>query len=136
MLVIYNKEKLITELRTFPLESTSPNIFHPDQDFKVLSKGLNKIKLEETTTGDLKVPDNFKELVREIELEGLSSELRDERNSLLAELDKLISNPIRYNELPEEHKSLVTKYRKDLLDLPQQEGFPEEVEFPTKPAFI
>jgi hypothetical protein len=54
-------------------------------------------------------------------------------NRLREEVDPLISNPIRFSELPIEKQNEWTVYRTALLNIPQQEGFPHEIEWPTKP---
>lgn len=56
------------------------------------------------------------------------------RNSKLnGEVDPIISNSIRFNELPVEKQDAWKAYRKALLDISLQEGFPLEIEWPTKP---
>ena len=65
-----------------------------------------------------------------------SSEIRQQRDQLLSELDVVVSNPLRYAEFSEEEKSQLAAYRQALLDVPQQEGFPNDVEWPSKPDFI
>lgn len=61
---------------------------------------------------------------------------RAERDNLLTELDKFISNPLRYSSLTKTQKDKVSEYRQLLLDVPQQEGFPLVIEWPVKPEFI
>ena len=39
-------------------------------------------------------------------------------------------NPIRWGTLSEAEKDKWTKYRQELLDIPQQEGFPFKVVWP------
>lgn len=67
---------------------------------------------------------------------GLDVATRIKRDSLLSELDLVIANPLRWNEFTKEQQKELSKYRQDLLDVPQQEGFPENVVFPDKPDFI
>ena len=62
-----------------------------------------------------------------------SSAIRQQRDHLLSELDVVVSNPLRYAELSEEEKSQVAAYRQALLDVPQQEGFPNETIWPVNP---
>lgn len=61
---------------------------------------------------------------------------RARRDGLLTELDKVVSNPLRYDTLTVEQKNVLSTYRDDLLDVPQQEGFPDDVKFPKKPEFL
>ena len=65
----------------------------------------------------------------------LAASLRAQRNSKLAlEVDPIVSNPLRWNELTEAKQTEWAQYRTDLLDVPQQSGFPNTVTFPTKPT--
>jgi hypothetical protein len=64
----------------------------------------------------------------------LASGIRGQRNNLLAtEVDPLVTNPLRWAELTEAQQAAWTQYRRDLLDLTAQAGFPNEVVWPTKP---
>ena len=63
----------------------------------------------------------------------LSEQLRMERDGLLAELDAFVGNPLRWGSLSAEQKNALGVYRQDLLDVPQQDGFPNTVVWPTKP---
>lgn len=67
------------------------------------------------------------------ESELLAVEVRGERDRLLRELDVVVSNPLRYSEFSEEVKLELATYRQALLDVPQQEGFPDEVIWPANP---
>ena len=89
----------------------------------------------------------------EIENNELASDIRKERDKLLAETDKEMAFDRLGFEIPEEitattiltviknlFKTISTicngemaKYRQALRDIPQQEGFPHNVVFPTKP---
>jgi hypothetical protein len=65
----------------------------------------------------------------------LSAELRSERDQKLAqEVDPIITNPLRWAELTEVKQAEWTQYRTDLLNLPNQVGFPNTVTWPTKPS--
>ena len=65
----------------------------------------------------------------------LAASLRAQRDSKLAlEVDPIVSNPLRWNELTEAKQTEWAQYRTDLLDVPQQSGFPNTVTFPTKPT--
>lgn len=65
--------------------------------------------------------------------EALEAEVRIQRDFLLAEMDQVISNQIRFNAMSSEQQNEWTTYRQALLDVPQQSGFPETVSWPTKP---
>ncbi len=65
----------------------------------------------------------------------LAARIRLERDSKLAlEVDPIVSNSLRFNELSEAKQTKWSQYRTDLLNVPQQSGFPNTVEFPTKPT--
>ena len=50
------------------------------------------------------------------------------------DVDVIINNPLRWAELSSDKQTEWTKYRTDLLNVPQQSGFPHNVTFPTKPS--
>mgnify|MGYP000214986060 FL=1 len=65
----------------------------------------------------------------------LAEESRAERdNKLIKEVDPLVTNPIRWAELTDAKQAEWTQYRTDLLNLPDQAGFPNTVTWPTKPT--
>ena len=64
----------------------------------------------------------------------LAASIRGQRNNLLrTEVDPLVTNPLRWAELTEAQQAAWTQYRRDLLDITAQAGFPTEVVWPTKP---
>ena len=64
----------------------------------------------------------------------LSASIRLQRDQkLIEEVDPIVSNPLRWAELTEAKQTEWTQYRLDLLNLPQQSGFPNTVTWPTKP---
>jgi hypothetical protein len=67
--------------------------------------------------------------------EALSGGLRLQRDDMLAnEVDPIVTNPLRWAELTDAKQAEWTQYRTDLLNLPEQSGFPNTVTWPTKPA--
>ena len=65
----------------------------------------------------------------------LAAILRFERDQKLAyEVDPLVTNPLRWAELTDAKQAEWTQYRTDLLNLPDQSGFPNTVSWPTKPT--
>lgn len=61
-----------------------------------------------------------------------AAHIRNKRNEILARnVDSM--NPIRWESMSAEKKAEWEKYRLALLDIPQQEGFPFNVTWPTKP---
>ena len=63
----------------------------------------------------------------------LSEELRMEREGLLAEVDVIAGNALRWASLSAEEQNAWAVYRQALLDVPQQAGFPNDVVWPVKP---
>ena len=56
---------------------------------------------------------------------------RDKR--LENEVDPIVTNPLRWADLTTEKQNEWTQYRTDLLNVPQQAGFPNTINWPTKP---
>ena len=56
------------------------------------------------------------------------------RNGLLSEVDRV--NPLWYASLSTEQQTQLADYRQALLDVPAQSGFPANVVWPTKPAWL
>jgi hypothetical protein len=68
-----------------------------------------------------------------VDLEKLAEIVRLERDNLLSSyVDKL--NGPRWDSIDQEQKDIWMQYRQDLLDVPQQEGFPTNVVWPTRPT--
>lgn len=65
----------------------------------------------------------------------LAASLRAQRDDkLVNEVDPLVTNPLRWAELTDVKQAEWTQYRTDLLNLPEQAGFPNTVTWPTKPT--
>lgn len=58
---------------------------------------------------------------------------RKKRNMLLKKYVDSI-NPMKWESLSEEQKTAWTTFRRALLDIPQQEGFPNTIVWPEKPS--
>lgn len=67
------------------------------------------------------------------QLVGEGVEVRAMRDRLLADIDLIISNPLRWADMPNQERTKWTQYRRDLLDVPQQQGFPLNVIWPNPP---
>lgn len=59
--------------------------------------------------------------------------IRAQRSKRLYAVDKVVSNPLRWAELTAEKQTEWAQYRRDLLDITDQAGFPHNVTWPTKP---
>lgn len=57
--------------------------------------------------------------------------IRQNRDNALKELDAIVSNPLRWNSYSDTQKSQVAQYRQALLDIPQQAGFPNTIDWPS-----
>jgi len=64
----------------------------------------------------------------------LAASLRGQRDQkLVEEVDPIVTNPLRWGELTDAKQAEWTQYRTDLLNLPEQSGFPDTVTWPVKP---
>lgn len=63
----------------------------------------------------------------------LAASVRAERDALLLEVDAVAGNALRWAALDAETQAAWAIYRQALLDVPQQDGFPADVVWPTKP---
>jgi len=59
---------------------------------------------------------------------------RYERDRRLADLDTMVSNPLRWASFTSEQQTALAAYRQALLDVPQQAGFPLTARWPEFPA--
>ena len=60
---------------------------------------------------------------------------RAERDRQLTQnVDPIVSNALRWNDLTDEQKTIWTDYRTALLGVPQQSGFPQNINWPTPPS--
>ena len=65
----------------------------------------------------------------------LEANLRSQRDQkLVEELDPIVTNPLRWAELTSDKQTEWTQYRTDLLNVPQQSGFPNTISWPDKPV--
>ena len=67
--------------------------------------------------------------------ERAAKKARKQRDAILsAEVDPIVSNPLRWAALTAEQQQAWADYRQALLDIPQQAGFPHDIIWPTKPT--
>ena len=67
----------------------------------------------------------------QLEKEILSLDVRLERNKILSDTDHLIQSDY---PISDEKKQEIKVYRQALRDIPQQDGFPDNIVWPDKPA--
>ena len=61
--------------------------------------------------------------------------VRFQRDSILKdEIDPLVANPLRWSDLTVEQQQQIKTYRRELLDITNQKGFPTDVIWPVKPS--
>ena len=63
----------------------------------------------------------------------LADEVRSDRDGRLAEVDAIAGNALRWADLTSAEQAEWSTYRQALLDVPQQDGFPNNITWPTKP---
>jgi hypothetical protein len=64
-----------------------------------------------------------------------AKEVRSMRDyKLLTEVDPIVTNPLRWSELSSEKQQEWANYRRSLLDLSEQEGWPHNIDWPTPPS--
>jgi hypothetical protein len=66
--------------------------------------------------------------------EQLATNARGHRDSLLSEVDSIVGNPLRWASFSEAEQQSWADYRQALLDVPQQTGFPNTINWPSKPT--
>jgi len=66
--------------------------------------------------------------------EALSAQLRMDRDALLSKVDAIAGNALRWPALDAKLQAAWAAYRQALLDIPQQSGFPINVNWPVKPS--
>ena len=70
----------------------------------------------------------------QIDVDQSTMRSRQHRNLLLATVDQI--NPVWFNSLTTQQQTELAEYRQALLDVPQQSGFPTQVNWPAKPTWI
>ena len=78
-----------------------------------------------------KIPYSAEEIQNNLQY--ISYALRQKRNSILSESDKMVCSD-RWQSYSEQQKLEWTDYRQALRDFPDQEGFPLTVEWPLEPS--
>ena len=66
---------------------------------------------------------------------GTALQIRSDRDyKLLTEVDPLVSNPLRWADISSSKQTEWAQYRTNLLNVPQQSGFPNTISWPEKPV--
>jgi hypothetical protein len=66
--------------------------------------------------------------------EQLAANVRYRRDALLAEVDSIVGNPLRWASFSQAQQTAWANYRQALLDVPQQPGFPNTINWSNKPG--
>jgi hypothetical protein len=131
---------LINEIRNAVSINDEDTIFeleinHPEYGW--IAYTLNPADGDNTVNNDdlmVLIGTNFTRITQEEKDERESNNVRSKRDSLLTnEVDPIITNPLRWAALTTAQQNAWTQYRTDLLNVPQQTGFPHTITWPTKP---
>jgi len=85
-------------------------------------------------TEDLKHSWDYANCAWKLNVETTANNIRQRRNNMLSDLDRV--NPVWFNSLTTQQQSELAEYRLALLAVPQQSGFPTQVNWPAKPTWI
>lgn len=132
MLILHDENLTINGVQIFPEISNEPHIVADDSLFDQVAAVSGYAKLIDNN-GTLELPIDLEGLAAEKQLQELTASMRSERDAKLLALDSIVSNPLRYNASTSEQKVALEEYRQALLDVPQQTGFPQDVEWPVMP---
>ena len=106
-----------------------PYTLNPDDDDMTIDNSELLAAMVENNNVEAYVPPTLEDLDAEA-----ATAVRQERDyRLQTEVDPIVTNPLRWAELTVEKQAEWTQYRRDLLDITEQAGFPHEVMWPTKP---
>lgn len=72
----------------------------------------------------------------ELTLQQKENQARLKRNQQLLQIDAIVSNPLRWADLSSQVRDDIATYRTALLNVPQQSGFPLDIEWPEVPTII
>jgi hypothetical protein len=92
------------------------------------------LKGPDPSTDDLIYNFNYTTKSWTVDLAKTQHSLRTKRNTLLQDVDAITA--VWYNSLGQQQQAELQAYRLALLAVPQQAGFPTQVEWPTKPIWL
>jgi hypothetical protein len=131
----------ISEVRNAVSQNEEQTIFQVEINHPVYGWIPYRLDPEDTdmtvNNSDLRslIGSNFTQSTQQ-EIDAERSEfVRVQRDNLLhLGVDPIAGNVLRWNDLTDEQRTAWTQYRTDLLNVPQQAGFPHNVTWPTKPS--
>ena len=119
----------------------SVEINHPDYGW--IPYGVNPTDTDTTIDNDevmALIGTDFTAYVAPTQAEldtAAAEDVRNERDNILTTVvDPLVSNNLRWAELTSDKQAEWATYRTALLNVPQQDGFPHTVAWPTQPEVI
>jgi hypothetical protein len=131
----YRNAKYINEVGWIDCEIEHPDYgwipYTLDPDDADMTINNDELLMHMSANGDVAsfVPPTQEELDAET-----AAAIRQERDmKLIAEVDPIAGNALRWAALTVEQQQAWADYRQALLDIPQQSGFPRDVVWPTKP---
>jgi hypothetical protein len=85
-------------------------------------------------TGEVSERELSAEELAEMRPPQTAEDVRSQRDRILVTaVDPLVSNPLRWGDLTAEKQQAWANYRRELLDVPEQLGFPQNVIWPVAP---
>jgi len=124
---MYKNPKVINELGGIVMEAIEDG--EPD---RYLDPELDATEHKLVMKGKYGAVAPFTPPSKEEILEQLNNEARAKRKQLLETIvDPVVSNPLRWNDLTSDQQQAYKDYRQALLDITDQDGYPETIEWPT-----
>lgn len=117
----------------FPEYEEVPSHVYTGADVRFYHEGWEPKTEQELLAEGLIDPEPEPEPEPEIPEPTAEEKARWKRDGLLYELDAIVTNPLRWNGFTEAEQQALAVYRQALLDVPQQEGFPDEIDWPINP---
>lgn len=91
---------------------------------------------QRASTGEFGAVAEYVPINYELTLEETQVQARQLRNQFLSHIDVIASNPLRWGEINSQDKDNIATYRTELLNVPQQAGFPFNIIWPTIPEIM
>jgi hypothetical protein len=99
-----------------------------------IDNGQAHLKDPDPSNGETKYQFDYTTKSWSVDLESTARYQRNIRTQLFEPIDQI--NPVWYASLSADEQNQLAAYRQQLLDVPQQSGFPTDIEWPAKPAWL
>jgi len=115
----------------------------PKTPFDLIKEGaaqLGELEYLDDATETIKTAESIEEMLalgvitQEAAVTAKARTVRAHRDQLLGAVDVVVTNPLRWGSLADDEKAALAAYRQALLGVPQQSGFPWNVEWPESPV--